>query len=433
MDKPASDLETCIEGMVKGNTITTLRSEECQEIIKATVNRLLPAQLRKSLTTEFLERTVKAYLTSDDGKALMEALIQDVLVVGIKDAVTNDQLQPLLQQLTPKVLDQILASEQLRGHVTKSANDTADGSVLTKILPHLHREQGLNLPAFEQRFPVPTQHVKDEKTRDPRRVAKASTTDTAQKSAPTNQLRDTIAIVPHSDAEAMDHPVEPRVAPKKSLGASLFGPLTDGSKRHTTLVAANEQPVDDPSTPGDVGQAAKMPPQGTPKDTVSAKSKAKSNSSGKVDQSGPSEIGTKRSAKRNAGDGDSVASEDNPSPAKKTRIRKPPPGHATGADIKFSIQGAPRLSGAKKPCGKPRLINVDEFAPDTNMAHSNMQDVVATILWNHDPESIKGLLENDRPRYHYLVYDTEDRQKNFAVYKVKGGEGAEIHVSRWRR
>ena len=63
------------------------------------------------------------------------------------------------------------------------------------------------------------------------------------------------------------------------------------------------------------------------------------------------------------------------------------------------------------------------------MATSNFQDVVATILWNHNPESIKELLENDRPRFHYIMYEKDDRQKNLAVYMVKGDEDTEISVS----
>lgn len=114
---------------------------------------------------------------------------------------------------------------------------------------------------------------------------------------------------------------------------------------------------------------------------------------------------------------------------KKKRAKVNPPGYTEGPQIKFLKVSSQLTARAKGGRGYPRVVDLQSFGKDSNKQNFTMADVVATVMWNHQPESLKAFFDLEtKPAFSFVRKEGDSKKRNFAVERTKGDSGMMLKV-----
>lgn len=137
----------------------------------------------------------------------------------------------------------------------------------------------------------------------------------------------------------------------------------------------------------------------------------------------------KRKASTPANAAEALAETDeNEAPPKKKRAKVNPPGYTEGPSIRFLKVCSQLTARTKGGRGHPRVVDLESFTKHSNKQTFTMADIVATILWNHKPESLKAFLDIE-PSFSFVRKEGDKKRRNFAIERREEGSGTMVTVS----
>lgn len=158
----------------------------------------------------------------------------------------------------------------------------------------------------------------------------------------------------------------------------------------------------------------------------------------------PASSADKRQAKRNVNQknrtkkvddtGDSASSSsgesDKATPKRKRpKVKLDPPGYTNGPAFNFR-RISPQLTASTKSRGHARVIELGSFTEESNKQNLTMADVVATVLFHHDPKSLHAFMDMDSfPTFRFLRKQSDRKARDFVIERRRESYGVVVKVS----
>lgn len=80
--------------------------------------------------------------------------------------------------------------------------------------------------------------------------------------------------------------------------------------------------------------------------------------------------------------------------------------------------------------GHPRVIELRSFTEESNKQNLTMADVVATVLFNHDPKSLNAFMDMDSfPTFRFLRKQSDRKAREFVIERRRESYGVVVTVS----
>jgi len=144
----------------------------------------------------------------------------------------------------------------------------------------------------------------------------------------------------------------------------------------------------------------------------------------------PSKIDKRKASKLESAAGPLAENDENKVPQKRKRAKLNPPGYAEGPSIKFLKVCRQLTSMTKGGRGYPRVVDLESFTKHSNKQNFTMADIVATILWNHKPESLMAFLDvKTKPSFSFVREEGDKERRNFAIERDEEESGTKVTVS----
>lgn len=117
-------------------------------------------------------------------------------------------------------------------------------------------------------------------------------------------------------------------------------------------------------------------------------------------------------------------------PPKRKRAKVNPPGYTEGPAIRFLKVCSQLTARTKGGRGYPRVVNLESFTEHSNKQNFTMADIVATILWNHKPESLQAFLDTaTMPSFSFVRKEGDKKRRNLAIERQEEESGTMVTVS----
>ena len=120
--------------------------------------------------------------------------------------------------------------------------------------------------------------------------------------------------------------------------------------------------------------------------------------------------------------------DESPRPLKRRKKAPAPPGFTEGPPIRFS-RACTSLTASVKRRGYPRLVDLESFAKESNKQNLTMADIVATVLWNHMPQTLYQFLDFDnRPTFSFVREESDNKTQDFFILRERRDKRIKVSV-----
>ena len=114
---------------------------------------------------------------------------------------------------------------------------------------------------------------------------------------------------------------------------------------------------------------------------------------------------------------------------KRPKVKLDPPGYTNGPAFNFR-RVSPLLTASTRSRGNPRVIELRSFTEESNKQNLTMADVVATVLFNHDPKSLNAFMDMDSfPTFRFLRKQSDRKARDFVIERRRESYGVVVKVS----
>jgi len=138
----------------------------------------------------------------------------------------------------------------------------------------------------------------------------------------------------------------------------------------------------------------------------------------------------KKSKKRTSTPAASEKSDTDAPKRKKAKKADDPPCSTNGPPIKFLLEKESKLTSAARKHGHPRIVDITAFTEETSKQNFTMADIVATILWNYKPETLKAFLDTEIcPKFSFVRKGSNGDKDNFVIERERKEPGLVVTVS----
>ncbi len=124
-------------------------------------------------------------------------------------------------------------------------------------------------------------------------------------------------------------------------------------------------------------------------------------------------------------------SDESEAPRKRKRVKIIPPGYTEGPSIRF-LKVFSQFGTRAKNRGYPRVVDLESFTNDSNKQSFTMADIVATILWNYEPQSLRAFLDiENNPSFSFIRKEGDKKKRDFAIERKQEPFGTKAIVRRF--
>lgn len=114
---------------------------------------------------------------------------------------------------------------------------------------------------------------------------------------------------------------------------------------------------------------------------------------------------------------------------KRPKVKLDPPGYTNGPAFNFR-RVSPHLTACARSRGRPRVIELRSFTEESNKQNLTMADVVATVLFHHDPKSLNAFMDMDSfPTFRFLRKQSDRKARDFVIERRRESYGVVVKVS----
>lgn len=117
---------------------------------------------------------------------------------------------------------------------------------------------------------------------------------------------------------------------------------------------------------------------------------------------------------------------------KKKRAMRDSPNYTEDSPTRY-LSVCDQLSArAQDRRGYPRVVDLESFTNNSNKEYFTMADIVATILWHHNPKSLKAFLDTKtRHIFSFVRKESDKKGQNSVIERREEETGTKVIVSRF--